>query len=549
MPSPIYDQHLDRRPANFTPMTPLIVLRWAARTYGPRTAIIHGPYRVTYDELWERSRKLASALHERGIGRGDTVAMIAPNIPALLEAHYGVPMCGAVLNALNTRLDPAALAFILGHGEAKILVVDRAFSKVMTEALALMEGPKPMVIHVDDPLATEGDLIGEMSWEELVAEGDPSWDRVSPDDEWDAITLNYTSGTTGNPKGVVYHHRGAMITSAANIMLTGLGPQSVYLWTLPMFHCNGWCFTWAVTMAGATHVCLRAVVPKEIFEAIAEHGVTHLCGAPVVLNMLIHAPETDKKPLAKPVTVATGGAAPPSAVIARMEGMGFRMIHLYGLTETYGPAMSCAWQPGVDEMEVVDKAAFMSRQGVHHPMVDDTAVINPETMERVPSDGETIGEVMFKGNVVHKGYLKNPKASDECFAGGWYHSGDLGVMHPDGYLEIKDRSKDIIISGGENISSLEVEETLFRHPDIMEAAVVAHPDPHWGETPHAFVTPREGVELTAEQVIEWCRENMARYKCPKHVTFGPLPKNATGKIQKFVLRDQLRSGFDEPAKG
>jgi len=540
MPTSMYDRDLAPTAANHVPLSPLSFLSWAERVYGPRTAIIHGPHRTTYAALAERSRRLASALSQHGVGKGDTVAAMLPNSPAMLEAHYGVPMSGAVLNALNIRLDADVLAFILGHGQAKVLLTDREFSAVISAALAKLDGPRPLVIDVDDPLAEGGGLIGDMEYEAFLAGGDPAWDRLLPDDEWDAISLNYTSGTTGNPKGVVYHHRGAHLNATANAMALRLGPESVYLWTLPMFHCNGWTYTWAVTLAGGTHVCLRRVDPALIFPAIAAHGVTHMCGAPVVLNMLIHAPDDVKRSFPHTVTVATGGAAPPSAVISKMEAMGFRVIHLYGLTETFGPSVMCAWQPGLDDKPSAEKAAFMARQGVHHQMVADSAVLDPHTMQPVPADGETIGELMLRGNTVHKGYLKNPAATADAFAGGWYHTGDLAVMHPDGYVEVKDRSKDIIISGGENISSLEIEEVLFRHPDIMEAAVVARPDEKWGETPHAFVTPREGAELTAEQVIQWCRDHMAHFKCPRHVTFTALPKNSTGKIQKFILRQQAK---------
>ncbi len=541
----IYERDLAPNAANHVPLSPLSFLAWAARVYGPRTAIVNGPHHTTYTQLWERSRRFASALSKRGVKKGDTVAVMAPNSPALLEAHYGVPMSGAVLNALNTRLDPEVLAFILGHGEAKVVIVDRDLSSVIVEAVAKLTGPRPLIVDVDDPMASGGALIGDLTYEELLAEGDPTWDRVLPDDEWDAIALNYTSGTTGNPKGVVYHHRGAHLNATANAMTLKLGPDSVYLWTLPMFHCNGWTYTWAVTAAGGTHVCLRKVDPALIFPAIAETGVTHMCGAPIVLNMLIHAPDEVKRAFTQTVTVATGGAAPPSSVISGMEAMGFEVVHLFGLTETYGPAVMCAWQPGLEDKPIAEKAAFMARQGVHHQQVLDSAVLNPDTLEPVPADGQTIGEMMIRGNTVHKGYLKNPSASAEAFKGGWYHTGDLAVMHPDGYMEVKDRSKDIIISGGENISSLEVEEVLFRHPDILEAAVVAHPDPKWGETPHAFVSPRPGVALTAEDVIQWCRDHMAHFKCPHHVTFSDLPKNSTGKIQKFTLRERARGAVQE----
>ncbi|WP_022728132.1 acyl-CoA synthetase [Fodinicurvata sediminis] len=535
----IFDRDLDPNAANHVPLTPLTYLAWAERVYGPRTAVVDGPQSLTYREMASRCRRLASALNRRGIGRGDTVAVMAPNSLALLEAHYGVPMAGAVVNALNVRLGARELAFILDHGEARVLLTDRELSPVIVEALSLMEGPRPLVVDIDPPHVDSGERIGETDYDSLLGEGDPAFDHWLPDDEWDAIALNYTSGTTGNPKGVVYHHRGAQLNAAANVMSFRLGPESVYLWTLPMFHCNGWTYTWAVTCAGGTHICIRRPDPALIFPAIAEHQVTHLCAAPIVLNMLIHAPDEVKRVFDHRVQVATGGAAPPSSVIARMEEMGFALTHLYGLTETYGPSMLCAWQPGLDAMPLEERAGFVARQGVPHQMISDLQVMDPMEMIPVPPDGETVGELMIRGNTVHKGYLKNPAASAEAFGDGWYHTGDLAVVHPDGYVQIKDRAKDVIISGGENISSLEIEEVLYSHPEIIEAAVVAVPHEKWGETPHAVVTPREGSALTAEEVISWCRQNLARYKCPSYVTFGELPKTSTGKIQKYVLREQL----------
>lgn len=536
----IYATGLDPNPANHAPLTPLSGLAWAERVYGARDAVIHGPTRLTYAQLAERCRRLASALAGRGIGKGDTVAVIAPNTPALLEAHFAIPMAGAVINALNIRLDAGALAFILAHGEAKLVIVDKAFGAVMADALNRLDGPRPFVVHVDDPLAESGDLIGEADYESFLAGGAADWPRLAPDDEWDAIALNYTSGTTGNPKGVVYGHRGAFLNAIANALSFRLGPESVYLWTLPMFHCNGWTYPWAVTLAGGTHVCLRQVDPALIFPAIADHGVTHLCAAPVVLTMLIHAPETVKRRFDHVVHVATGGAAPPSAVISAMESMGFAITHLYGLTETHGPSVLCAWQPGLADMPLEDRAAFVARQGVPHQMVADLSVRDPDTMAEMPADGESIGELMLRGNTVHQGYLKNPEATAAAFKGGWYRTGDLAVTHSDGYVQIKDRSKDIIITGGENVSSLEVEEVLYRHPKVLEAAVVARPDDKWGETPQAFVNPKPGADLSAEEVIAWCRDHLAHFKCPRHVTFGELPKNATGKVQKFVLRERAR---------
>ena len=538
----IYEQSLDKNPANFHPLTPVSFLERSARVFPNKVAIIHGDSTYTYQEFYSRCRQLGSALSKRGIGVGDTVAVMLPNTPAMLEVHYGVPMCGAVLNALNFRLDPATIAFVLGHGEAKILLTDREFSPVIKKALELYGFSLP-VIDVDDPLAESGDLIGEKDYESFLQEGDENYQWLVPEDEWQAICLNYTSGTTGNPKGVVFHHRGAYINALGNSLVFQLDSNSVYLWTLPMFHCNGWTFTWAVTAVSGTHVCLRKVDPTAIFPSIRDNGITHLCGAPIVLNMLVHAPEVVKIKFDQTVEVATGGAAPPSQVITEMEKMGFRVTHLYGLTETYGPATVCAWQTAWDNYDLKQRATVMARQGVYYPTLEDVKVIDPETMEPTPSDGVTMGELMIRGNTVMRGYLKNPQATDEAFASGWYHTGDLGVTHPDGYIEVRDRSKDIIISGGENISSLEVEDVLYRHPGVMEAAVVARPDEKWGETPCAFVTPVPGHEqtLTEDEVISWCRENLAGYKIPKLVVFGPLPKTSTGKIQKFVLREKVQS--------
>ncbi|MFQ5765713.1 MAG: acyl-CoA synthetase, partial [Rhodospirillales bacterium] len=527
-------------PANFQPQTPLSFLAWAAAVYPEKTAVVHGDRHYSYREFAERCRRLASALQARGIGPGDTVSVMSPNAPAMLEAHYGVPMAGAVLNALNFRFDGKGIAFILGHGEAKALITDREYAPIVSEALALLERPIT-VIDVDDPYAEGGALLGETDYEALLAEGDPDFQWQPPEDEWRAITLNYTSGTTGNPKGVVYHHRGAFLNALGNALVFGLNRDAVYLWTLPMFHCNGWCYTWGVTAVGGTHVCLRRVEPGPIFRLIADHGVTHMCGAPIVLNMLVHAPDGEKVAFRQTVEVATGGAAPPSAVITAMEGMGFRVTHLYGLTESFGPSTYSAPQTGWAEMETTEKALEMARQGVRYPTLFDQRVLDPETMTPVPADGETIGELMLRGNTVMKGYLKNPAATAEAFRGGWLHTGDLGVVHADGYVEIKDRAKDIIISGGENISSLEVEEALYRHPDVMEAAVVARPDEKWGESPCAFVTLKPGAgAVTADDVIGWCKDNLTHFKAPRKVVFGPLPKTSTGKIQKYVLRERAR---------
>jgi fatty-acyl-CoA synthase len=534
-----FDEALDRRRANFTPLTPLSFLTWAAGAYAAKPAVIHGDRVFSYAELDARARRLASALVRRGIGRGDTVAIMAPNVPAMLEAHYGVPMVGAVLNALNYRLDAGTIAFILEHGEAKLLITDREFSPTVEEALRRL-GRRLPVIDIDDPLCDGGRLLGEKDYEALLEEGDPTFAWSPPEDEWQAICLLYTSGTTGDPKGVVYHHRGAYLNALGNALTFGLSARAVYLWTLPMFHCSGWTYTWAVTAVGGTHVCLRRVDPALIFPAIARHGVTHMCGAPVVMTMLIHAPAEVKQRFAHTVEIATGGAAPPSTVIAEMEAMGFRVTHLYGLTESYGPATFCAWQETWDGLSLGERVARMARQGVGYPTAEGLMVADPATLAPVPRDGATLGEVMLRGNTLMKGYLKNPRASEAAFAGGWFHTGDLAVWHPDGYIEIKDRSKDVIISGGENISSLEVEEALYKHPAVMEAAVVARPDATWGETPCAFVTLKPGATATAGEIVAFLRETIAHYKVPRHVVFGPLPKTSTGKIQKFVLRERAK---------
>jgi fatty-acyl-CoA synthase len=527
--------HLARNAANFTALTPLAFLARAAAVYPGKLAVVHGEQRHSYRDFYRRCRRLADALRGRGINRGDTVAVLAPNIPALLEAHFGVPMAGAVLNALNTRLDPPSIAFILGHGEAKLLIADREYAPVVNAAMAQLGRPLPLV-EIDD--GHGADSAGGVDYEAFLAAGDPDADWTGPADEWAPIALNYTSGTTGNPKGVVYHHRGAYLNALGNAITFGLDRHAVYLWTLPMFHCNGWTYPWAVTAVAGTHICLRRVEPAAIFHLIAEHRVTHLCGAPIVLNLLIHAPDAVKRRFGHVVEVATGGAAPPSAVIEAMERMGFRVTHLYGLTESYGPSTVCAWQTEWDGLPLAERAGRMARQGVASLTLAGQRVVDA-AMADLPADGQTIGELVLRSNTLMKGYLKNPHATAEAFAGGWFHTGDLAVTHPDGYVEIKDRAKDIIISGGENISSLEVEEALYRHPHILEAAVVARPDPVWGESPCAFVTPTpDAPPLSADEVIAWCRAHLAHYKVPRTVVFGPLPKTSTGKVQKFELRER-----------
>ena len=539
----IYDQDMPRTAANHAALSPLDFIERAAQVYPERLAIVHGALRQTWAQTYDRCRQLASALQKHGIGKNDTVAVILPNTPPMVEAHFGVPMAGAVLNTLNTRLDPEAIAFMLDHGEAKALIVDPEFSALIAKALPLRTTTTPLlIIEVQDALYDQSaQALGGTTYEDFVAQGDAQFAWQMPGDEWDAIALNYTSGTTGNPKGVVYHHRGAALNAISNVLEWDMPKHAVYLWTLPMFHCNGWCFPWTVAARAGVNVCLRRVEAQAIFDAIRNHGVTHYCGAPIVHGLLVNAPDALKVGLPLGVKAMVAGAAPPASMIEGMEKMGFDLTHVYGLTEVYGPATVCAKHDAWNDLDIGERARLNARQGVRYHLERDVRVLDPETMQPVPQDGETMGEIMFKGNIAMKGYLKNPKATAEAFAGGWFHSGDLAVQYPDGYIQIKDRSKDIIISGGENISSIEVEDVLYRHPDVVSAAVVAKPDEKWGETPCAFVELKPGAHTTIEEIIAHCKQHLAGFKVPRMVIFGDIPKTATGKIQKFELRKQAGS--------
>jgi fatty-acyl-CoA synthase len=539
----MYDQDLPRNDANYAALTPLSFIERTAEVYPERLAIVHGELRQTWAQTYARCRQLASSLRRIGIGKNDTVAVMLPNTPPMVEAHFGIPMAGAVLNTLNTRLDPETIAFMLDHGEAKAVIVDPEFSAIMAKALPLRQSKAPLaVIEVQDDLyGPPAQSLGGTLYEDFVAAGDPNFAWELPADEWDAIALNYTSGTTGNPKGVVYHHRGAHTNAVSNVLEWDMPKHSVYLWTLPMFHCNGWCFPWTVAARAGVNVCLRRVDAKAIFDAIRQHGVTHYCGAPIVHGLLVNAPAALKEGLPTGVKAMVAGAAPPASMIEGMEQMGFDLTHVYGLTEVYGPATVCAKHAAWDQLDIGERARLNARQGVRYHLQRAAQVLNPDTMQPVPQDGETMGEIMFRGNIAMKGYLKNPQATQDAFRGGWFHSGDLAVQYPDGYIKIKDRSKDIIISGGENISSIEVEDVLYRHPDVLAVAVVAKPDEKWGETPCAFVELKAGAQTTPEDIVQHCKKHLAGFKVPRAVVFGELPKTSTGKIQKFELRRQAGS--------
>ncbi len=536
-----YEHGLDKTPANYVPLSPLSFLARAAQVSPQKPAVVHGDRLLCWGEVYSRCRRLASALQRRGIVRGDTVAVMLPNVPAMVEVHFGVPMLGAVLNTLNTRLDAESIAFMLRHGEARVLLTDREFSPVIGEALRQLDDPDLLVIDVDDVLAPGGNLLGSIEYEQFLLEGDPAFEWQLPADEWDAISLSYTSGTTGNPKGVVYHHRGAYLNGLANVLNWGMPFHAVYLWTLPMFHCNGWCFPWTLAAISGLNVCLRRIDPATIFRLIQTHRVTHFCGAPIVHGLLINSASLIPEGFDHPVAALVAGAAPPAAIIEGMERLGVNITHVYGLTETYGPAAICMKHAEWDALPLAEQARLNGRQGMAYLMEEAMTVCDGNSLEPVPADGTVMGEIMFRGNIVMKGYLKNPEATNAAFAGGYFHSGDLAVLEPDGYVKIKDRSKDIIISGGENISSLEVEDVLYRHPAVLVAAIVAKPDEKWGEIPCAFIELKEGSQVTEEDILAHCRQHLARYKVPRCVCFGAIPKTATGKIQKFALRQQLRS--------
>jgi fatty-acyl-CoA synthase len=541
----LFDRDLSKNSANHAALSPLSFLSWAAEVYPDRPALVYGEWVSTWQATYARCRRLASALTASGVKAGDTVAVMAPNVPAMFEAHYGVPMAGAVLNALNTRLDSDAIAFMLEHGEAKVLIADREYFPVVVRALERLQR-KPLVIDIEDPQMLSGERFGSLDYEAFLATGNPNSEWQLPGDEWDAIALSYTSGTTGDPKGVVTHHRGAYLNALGNIVTWAMPRFPVYLWTLPMFHCNGWCFPWTLAAMAGTSVCLRRVESETVFDLIRRHKVTHFCGAPVVHNMLVNAPAVQRQGISHKVSAMIAGAAPPQAVIEGMERIGFDLTHVYGLTEVYGPASVCAKHPEWDDLPLAERAAKNGRQGVRYLVQEKMSVLDPQTLRPVPHDGQTMGEIFFRGNITMKGYLKNLRATEEAFRGGWFHTGDLAVVDPDGYVKIKDRSKDIIISGGENISTIEVEDVLYRHPQVLEAAVVARPDEKWGETPCAFVTLRVGGEAVSEaQIIAYCREHLAHFKCPRKVVFGPLPKTSTGKIQKNVLREKARGGKNQ----
>jgi fatty-acyl-CoA synthase len=537
-----YDLGLDQNQANHAPLTPLVFLDWSADVYPDRPAVVHGARRYSWSQTRERCRRLASALIARGVRPGDTVAVMAANTPELYEAHFGVPMTGAVLNALNTRLDAATMAFMLEHAEASVLLVDREFAPVTAKAVQTMAGPPPLIVDIDDSeYDGPGERIGAIDYESLLSEGDPDYRRSTPGDEWDAISLNYTSGTTGNPKGVVYHHRGAYLNAISNIVTWGMPRHSIYLWTLPMFHCNGWCFPWTMAANSGTNVCLRHVGAREIFTAIRQEKVTHYCGAPIVHSLMIDAPPHLREGIDHRVSGMVAAAPPPAAMIEGLERLGIQLTHVYGLTEVYGPSTVCAPQPEWSGLDAAGRARKNGRQGVRSLLQDDATVLDLSTGLPVPADGETMGEIVFRGNITMKGYLKNPSATAEAFAGGWFHSGDLAVLEPDGYIKIKDRAKDVIISGGENISSVEVEDVLYRHPAVAFAAVVAAPDSTWGETPRAYVELKPGAQATEEDLVRFCREHLPHFKAPRRVVFGELPKTSTGKIQKHVLRTLAKS--------